>query len=362
MNCIQNRVRILALVALVALFSFAPSPDASADVAKRSAPAFTTASRFPGGEGAAGLGAWKQNVPAIEAVTVRSSADGAEQRAMFYDSGASTKRPLLVVLHSWSTDWRQNIGIPYAMFAAQNDWIFVHPDFRGPYLRPEAAASDLAVQDILDAIAYAKKRGNVDASRIYLAGFSGGGMTALAMAGRHPDLWAGVVAWAPVYDIPDWYVYNKKNFPNRHYARFIEGVCGGAPKPGTHAFRECLRRSPSALLARAKQAGVPVYVATGIRDDIVPPRHAIAAFNDLADPADRLGDEVLGALLAPPGLKRVSATAVDGDLYARAGAPSRLERSSGGATLVLFEGGHDVVFDAGLAWLRDKRRTATKTP
>jgi len=361
MNCIQNRVRILALAALVALFSFVEGEDAFAEGLKRVEPAFTLASRFPGGEGASGLGAWKQRVPGVEAITLKSSADGAEQRAMFYDSGAPAKRPLLVVLHSWSTDWRQNIGIPYAMFAAQNDWIFVHPDFRGPYLRPEAAASDLAVQDILDAITYAKQRGHVDESRIYLAGFSGGGMTSLAMASRHPDIWAGVVAWAPVYDIPDWYVYNRKHAPKRHYARFIEGVCGGAPRPGTRAFQACERRSPSALITRAKQAGVPIYVATGIRDDIVPPQHSIRAFNDLADPADRVGDDVLAKLLAPTATRRVSVTSND-DFYTRAGAPAYLTRTSGSATLVLFEGGHDVVFDAGLAWLRDKRRTTPKAP
>ncbi|WP_170319766.1 alpha/beta fold hydrolase [Polyangium spumosum] len=324
-------------------------------------PAFTLASRFPGGEGASGLGAWKQRVPGVEPVTIQSSADGAAQRAMFYDSGSPGKRPLIVVLHSWSTDWRQNIGIPYAMFARQNDWVFVHPDFRGPYLRPEAAASDLAVQDILDAVAYAKQRGHVDETRIYLAGFSGGGMTALAMAGRHPEVWAGVVAWAPVYDIPDWYVYNKKHAPKRHYARFIEGVCRGAPKPGTKAFEACKRRSPSALAARAKQAGVPVYVATGIRDDVVPPQHSISAFNDLADPADRVADDVLPKLRSQKATRRVSATSAD-DLYQRAGAPAYLTRTSGNATLVLFEGGHDVVFEAGLAWLRDRRRTTSKNP
>ena len=121
------------------------------------------------------------------------------------------------------------------------------------------------------------------------------------------------------------------------------------------------RRSPSALIARAKQAGVPIYVATGIRDDIVPPQHSISAFNDLADPADRVGDDVLPKLLSQKATRRVSATSAD-DLYTRAGAPSYLTRTSGSATLVLFEGGHDVVFEAGLAWLRDKRKLAPKAP
>ncbi|MCZ7685347.1 MAG: hypothetical protein M5U28_43830 [Sandaracinaceae bacterium] len=60
-----------------------------------------------------------------------SSLDGAPQRAAFYDSGSEREKPLLVVLHSWSATYLQNIAIPYARFAIENDWVFVHPDFRG---------------------------------------------------------------------------------------------------------------------------------------------------------------------------------------------------------------------------------------
>jgi predicted esterase len=357
-----NRVGWLAWTVILALFSFLPLGRAESGPKKHGeepirALRFTLASRFPGGEGALGLAAWKRHAPGASAVTIRSSADGAEQNAFFFDPGGAAKKPLLVVLHSWSTDWRQNIGIPYAVFAAQNDWIFIHPDFRGPYRRPEAAASDLAAQDIRDAVAYAKAHASVDEDRIYLAGFSGGGMTALAMAGRHPEIWAAVVAWAPVWDMADWYAYNKKFFPKRHYASDIAAACGGAPRPETNALRECQRRSPSSLLERARAARVPVYVAHGIRDDIVPVRHAVGAFNQLADAQDRLGDELLRAITSakpqPP-----SAWRGKSDPYALAAAPLHLARSSANVTLMLFEGGHDVVFDAGLGWLRDKRRRA----
>jgi predicted esterase len=347
---------LFSLAALAPLSATADAPVAKAPAAREEAclaPEYTRASRFPGGEGAMKLDAWKKRAPHAEAISIPSSADGTEQRAFFYAPKTTAPRPLLIVLHSWSTDWRQNLGIPYAVFAERNDWVFVHPDFRGPYRRPEAAASDLVAEDILDAVEYAKKHANVDTSRIYLAGFSGGGMTALAMAGRRPELWAGIVAWAPVWDIPDWYEYNTTNFPKRHYARNIASVCGGAPAPGTEAFRACRERSPSALLERARQAGVPVYIGVGASDDIVPTEHAVRAFDQLANPDERLPEHACRDLAkVRESVPRASARAFD-----RAGTRLLLERTSGNATLAVFRGAHDIVYDPGLAWLRAQKRT-----
>ena len=44
--------------------------------------------------------------------------------------------------------------------------------------------------------------------------------------------------------------------------------------------------------------------------------------------------------------------------YARAGARLWLEKTSGSATLALFEGAHDIVYEPGLAWLSAQRRAA----
>lgn len=355
-----RRTNWLAWLALAALVALAPSRHASADPAPEHdgdalAPLYTCATRFPGGEGARSLDAWRRLAPEAKQVTIPSTADGTEQRAFFYAPETHGPKPLLVVLHSWSLDWKQNLGIPYEVYAKRHGWAFIHPDFRGPYRRPEAAASDLVVQDIVDAVEWAKKHTDVDTSRIYLAGFSGGGMTALAMAARRPDLWAGVVAWAPVYDIPDWYEYNAKHFPGRHYARYIEGVCGGAPRPGTKAFDACHDRSPSALLDRARRAGVPVYIGVGVSDDVVPPAQAVRAFDQLADPEDRLPDDVCRrAAHAAEDAPRASARA-----FARAGSRLFLERTSGKVTIAVFRGVHDIVYDPGLAWLRAQRRPAT---
>jgi pimeloyl-ACP methyl ester carboxylesterase len=305
------------------------------------------------------LAAWRKRVPAVRSITVASSVDGKKQRVLWYDSGSSRPKPLLVVLHSWSADYAQNLDIPFAEFAIANDWAFLHPDFRGPNRRPEATESPQAVQDVIDAVAMARHRGAIDGARVYLVGYSGGAMKALVLAGKYPERWAGVAAWGAVFDIPDWYRHNRGK--EEHYTRTIAASCGGPPDPGSAAERDCRQRSPSAQLSAA--AGkVPVLIAHGLGDKTVPPRHAIDAYNALAAPGDRFTDaqrtfvDARGQL--PPELSAPSA----GDpLFDRAGAPIKLERRSRTVTLVLYQDGHDMLYNATLAWLNELKRSDATT-
>jgi predicted esterase len=300
------------------------------------------------------LEAWHKRVPPVEVIAIRSSADGALQRAVWYDSGSRQPKPLLVVLHSWSADYEQNLDIPFAELAIANDWAFMHPDFRGPNRRPQATASDLAVRDVLDAVTYAEKHAAIDRARIYLVGYSGGAMKALVLAGKHPELWGGVAAWGPIYDIADWYRHDHAD--KTSYRREIAASCGGVPRPGSAAEARCQRRSPMSYLERA--AGrVPVLIAHGMNDHTVPPRHALLAFDALAAADDRFTEaqrrfiDARGRL--PPELQQ-SGTA--DALFDRAGAPIRLYRRSRAVTLVLYKGGHDMIYNPALRWLAQQRR------
>ncbi len=317
-------------------------------------PEYPTYSKFPGHFSESSLEPWKEAVPDIREVRITSGMDGSPQPALFYDPPTREPRPLLVTLHSWSSDYLQAISIPYAVWALRNEWVFIHPDYRGAYNRPEATASEPAVQDIVDAVAYAKAHAEVDTARVYLVGFSGGAMTALVMAGRYPELWTAVAAWVPVYDLVDWYPYVTQ-YPERHYEEHIEASCGGAPLPGTEAAEECRRRSPSTYLANARGKDVEVFIATGIDDDYVPPDHSLRAFNLLADPEDRFSPEIMADIVKNRRIPPALAGDYTDSLYAAAGTPLLYSRSSGNAVLNIFESGHDVVYNAGLAWLSRQR-------
>lgn len=297
---------------------------------------------------------WEAAAPEVREVRILSSADGSLQPALFHDPGSGEARPLLVALHSWSDDYTQKASIPYALWAVRNGWVFIHPDFRGVNDNPDATVSDLALRDILDAVEYAKRNAKVDESRVYLIGFSGGAMSALVLAGKYPDLWTAVSAWVPIHDLNDWYAYNRKHTPWRHYAEHIAASCGGRPSPATQAAGECTRRSPSAHLRGARGKPVRIHIAVGLEDNFVPPSHSLRAFNDLADLEDRFSARDMrhldrhGRLPGWPSKAAVSAGPV---VPAGQDWPKVFERTSGNATLTLFEGRHDIHYQAALDWL-----------
>jgi hypothetical protein len=103
---------------------------------------------------------------------------------------------------------------------------------------------------------------------------------------------------------------------------------------------------------------VPILIAHGLRDTTVPLGHALAAFNDLAAPEDRFTDEERQALDRQ---RRIPSTlsgfaGASSPLFKETGTPVRLERRSRTATLVLFEGGHDMFYNASFRWLAGQRR------
>lgn len=309
---------------------------------------FTTVSAYdPPGEG---LALWQQTVPRIEDVRFISTADGSEQPALWLPPLDQRPAPLLVVVHSWSLGYLQGSSLPYAAWADLNGWAMIAPDFRGSNIRPDATGSDLAVQDVIDAIDFAIEHGDIDEDRVFVIGYSGGGMMSLLLAGRHPDRFAGAVSWVPVYDLVDWFGYVRDNQTGA-YAQQMVDSCGGDPSVPGEAQDSCRHRSPVTHLGGAAEAGLPVYIGHGLSDGTVPPDYAIRAFDQLAAPADRLGASIAEGLrqrLLPEELMG----SVEAESYFEAGEPVVwLARASGPVTVVLFDGTHDMVYHPGLAWI-----------
>ena len=284
-------------------------------------------------------------------VNVKSSLDGKEQRCLWLAPEKNDEPvPLLVSLHTWSKNYKMPNPVP-PKWCAANNWAYIAPDFRGPNKTPQALGSDFAVQDIVDAVEWAKKNAKIDLSRIYLLGGSGGGHMALLMAGRHPEIWAGVAAFCPITDVAEWYRFHSRTGEEDRYAQMMYAACEGTPeeKPQEYAHR-----SPVSHLAWAK--GVPVYIATGIHDGYkgsVPVSHALRGFNALAEDKDKIPEDVIAEI--------VEKQAVPEDWSFKGKDPDyivdiHLRKTSGNVCMTLFEGAHDILPSQGLNWLSNQRK------
>ncbi len=292
-------------------------------------------------------------------VELVSSVDGAVQMAKFYvPEQVDSPCPLLVMLHTWSGSWTQDTGIEWLEQAMERGWVFIHSDFRGPNGKPESTGSEIATADIMDALAFALENANIDSSRIYLAGMSGGGHMTLLTAGRHPEIWAGVSAWVPIFDLARW--HGECVELGQPYASQMEAACGGVPGASEQIDREYLSRSSKSVLHGA--AGLNADINAGIHDGhtgSVPVGHTLRAFNMLA-----VANEQTGKVLSEETIKKFeSGEAVPASLAGeRTDDPTYGEknvlfrRQAGPVRVTIFEGGHEGIPAAGCEWLSHQRR------
>ncbi|MCK5844007.1 MAG: prolyl oligopeptidase family serine peptidase, partial [Victivallales bacterium] len=262
--------------------------------------------------------------------------------------------------HTWSNDcFHPSSCMALADWCVENGWCFIYPNFRGPNWTPEAMGSDLAVQDIVDAAEFAKNRTRIDENRIYLVGGSGGGYAALLLAGRAPEIWAGVSAWCPIVDLLKWHAECSKSSHgyNEHIEKALKAV-GGDPSSSAKAAEECVKRSAITYLKKAK--GVSVDIATGIHDGhtgSVPVSHAIEGFNVLAEPDDRLAESDIAAFVDGEAVPKNLRDGTLKDPLFGNNTPL-FRRMSGNARLTIFEGGHDFLPVPALNWLAAQRKDA----
>ena len=136
-------------------------------------------------------------------VQIPSGIDGHIQMAYLYGSKASDPAPLIVSLHTWSGDYTQ--PDPISQLCRSRDLNYIHPDFRGVNNTIDACCSELALTDIDEAISYAIKNTNVDTSRIYVVGASGGGYATLGVFMKSSHRIKKFSAWVPISDLEAWY-------------------------------------------------------------------------------------------------------------------------------------------------------------
>lgn len=284
-------------------------------------------------------------------------ADGSQQPALVWlpEVESGERVPLLVALHTWSGNYRQGGGeIKYAEWCLQNGWAFIHPNFRGPNRTPEAMGSDLMVEDIRAAVAWAQQQAPVDENRIYAIGVSGGGHATALLAGRTPEIWAGISSWCGISDIAAWHAETSAA-GRANYAAQIEGALGGPPDT-PERLADAWHRSPLSWLENA--SGVPLDLNHGINDGrtgSVPFTQTLRAWNAAVPESERLTDAEIAAFYEtrqPPAGKGAVA---DGDaLYGNR--PPLFRLTHGNTRVTIFQGGHEIVHEAALNWLAAQRK------
>jgi len=297
----------------------------------------------------------KENVMNVSVVSIPSSLDGVMQK-MKYLKADGEKRPLLVALHTWSYGYEQDAANEYFARCRERDWNCIFPDFRGANNNPEAGGSEAALQDILDSVSWATDNMNIDHRRIFLAGASGGGHMALLSAGNSPSAWTAVSAWVPISDLARW--HKESTDRGLNYYADVENICGGAPGSSPEVDKEYSKRSPITSIWRANI--IPLDINAGIHDGhagkggegSVPVGHSIRAFNELAkaagNKADCIAEDMIGYIETNeriPG--ELQAKSTDDPVYGRT---IHLRRTSSLSRLTLFEGGHEILYDAVFTW------------
>ena len=296
---------------------------------------------------------WRSEIKKIE---YASSGDGTSQPAMFFaPEETGNGIPLLVGLHTWSNDcFHPSSRAALADWCVKKGWCFLYPNFRGPNWTPDAMGSELVVSDIADSVDYAKKQTNIDTERIYLVGGSGGGYAALLMAGRTPEIWAGVSAWCPIVDLVKWHAECSKSIHG--YNEHIEKAAGGNPATDAEVAERCVKRSAITYLPNARD--VAVDIGTGIHDGhsgSVPVSHALEGFNALAAQSARLSDNEIHSFVVD---ERVPGHLKDDELTdVLFGEHIPLfRRISNNVRVTIFEGGHDCLLTPALNWLEAQRK------
>ncbi len=226
-------------------------------------------------------------------VEIVSSADHAIQPAYFFHAKSDQPRPLVVRLHAWSADYTKVDGV--AQLCIDNDYNYIHPNFRGPNNRPEACGSPLVIRDIDDAIDYAITHANVDTTSIHIIGGSGGGYATLLCYMKIKHRIKTFTAWASITNLIDYY-YECAGRREKYekYMHDLEKATSGLPVDGFVPYfneAEAVKRSPVFMDTPVTQReNSKMFIYAGIHDGglegDVPFTHSLKMFNKIVSDFD----------------------------------------------------------------------------
>lgn len=276
---------------------------------------------------------WRDEFKIID---VKSPKDGSIQKAYFYNTTSTNPQPLIVSLHTWSNDYTQYDSINE--FTFRKDYNYIHPNFRGANNTKDACCSDLVISDIDASIDFALKNANVDATKIYVIGMSGGGYATLAMFMKSKHQIKKFSSWVPLVDLVQW--YNETELRRMKYSNEIL-LCTES-KNGTLNKRIAKEKSPiywKTPIKKLNNSSLEIY--TGIFDEIIPITHSINFYNKL-----------LGDLQVKDSTKFISQAEKNslleygkplGEFSMISGRKVMLIKETSNIKITMFQGGHEIL-------------------
>jgi predicted peptidase len=279
----------------------------------------------------------------FDIVEIKSSKDNSLQKSYFYNSKSNEPKPLIVSLHTWSGDYSQNDDL--AKICKQKGLNYIHPNFRGANRTVDACCSELALTDIDDAIAYAIRNSNVDTTKIYVIGVSGGGYATLSTFMKSTHNIKKFSAWASITDLIAW--YNESKIRNNNYAVNILDCTGS--ENGLN-IENAKQKSPLYWnTPTEKLQSSNLFIYAGIYDGIqgsVPITHSINFYNKLL--SDMKVSDTLNYVSITEKLKLLEKRESLGEFGNIAGRKIYLKKVFENVRLIIFEGNHEMLTEFAL--------------
>lgn len=273
-------------------------------------------------------------------VQISSSFDNTSQGALVYKAKSDTPRPLIISLHTWSGNYKQED--PLARLIVDYDYNYIHPDFRGANNNAKACGSNYIIADLEDAIVYAISNMNVDGNEVHIVGTSGGGYATLVayMNIKYPV--KSFSAWVPLSNLEAWYWESVGR--KQKYAQDIL-IC--TDSKDNLNVEEARKRSPYfQKYPERLRKDAKLLIFTGIHDGYtgsVPITQSVDMYNklvketvptdqqDLVSDADKL--QLVVNRCYP--YKEIGRSIGDRKIH--------YEKLAGNISLTIFEGGHEQI-------------------
>ena len=178
----------------------------------------------------------------------------------------------------------------------------------------------------------------------------------MLMASYYPNKFSAVSSWVGISDLEKWHATTQRKAATAHYAKELESCIGGAPGLSEAVQNELKMRSPIYHLAKA--VDVPLDINTGVRDGhtgSVPVSQSIEAFNVIlrAKSKAEIPLDEIKKWTDAGAEERVYSDAIDDSSYSR---KVLFRAQADSSRLTIFEGAHEDLPTAGLAFLEAVRR------